>query len=410
MSETGKGDTKRPENSPIDNSKKETPQQQPPAALILIVDDVEQNVAVISQILRNAGHSVMAAFSGETALRMVQKRKPDLILLDIMMPGMTGFETCNHLKASPATADIPVIFLSALTETDTKVKGFEVGGVDYITKPFQESEVLARVHVHLKIRRLEMEREGHIASLVEMNGEKDRLMQIVSHDLRSPLGGIRGLAEILLESDDQMNVATVHEFSKIITTTVDGLLDLVNDLLDLAKIESGKVNMNLTEFNFGETVKYSTDLVRLVALKKGVFLSAEYPDEPIMVKADEPKIKQMVNNLLSNAIKFTPKGGNVELVVEKGTGADAKNLKFTVRDSGMGMSEEMLKNVFEKFGDNQRNGTHGEKGSGLGLSIVKRFVEVHGGTINVESKIGEGTAFHIMLPVLINEKEAVSAK
>ncbi len=373
-------------------------------ALILIVDDVEQNVAVISQILRNAGHNVMAAFSGETAIRMVQKRQPDLILLDIMMPGMTGFETCENLKESPATADIPVIFLSALTETDTKVKGFEVGGVDYITKPFQESEVLARANVHLKIRWLEEERARHIAQLTERNADKDRLMQIVSHDLRSPLGGIRGLAEILLESDDDLNAATVREFSKIITTTTDGLLDLVNDLLDLAKIESGKVNLNITEFDFAETVKYSSDLVRLVALKKGVFLNAEYPDEPILVKADEPKLKQTINNLLSNAIKFTPKGGNVEIIVEKGKEKNSKNILITVRDSGMGISEEMLKTVFEKFGDHQRNGTHGEKGSGLGLSIVKSFVELHNGTVKLESKVGEGTAFHLTLPVLAEEK------
>lgn len=387
-------------NSASTNREEKTEKHQ---ALILIVDDVEQNVAVISQILRNAGHNVMAAFSGETALRMVQKRKPDLILLDIMMPGMTGFETCEHLKSSASTADIPVIFLSALTETDTKVKGFEVGGVDYITKPFQESEVLARVHVHLKIRRLEMERDKHISTLTELNSEKDRLMQIVSHDLRSPLGGIRGLAEILLESDEQVNAATVREFSKIITNTVDGLLELVNDLLDLAKIESGNVNMNFTEFDFSETIKYASDLVRLVALKKGVFLTADYPDEPLRIRADEPKLKQTINNLLSNAIKFTPKGGNVEIAVEKEQSPDSKNLLITVTDSGMGIPPDMLKNVFEKFGEHQRNGTHGEKGSGLGLSIVKRFVELHGGTVRVDSRVGEGTSFHITLPVLLKD-------
>jgi signal transduction histidine kinase len=397
---TGTGENQEKNTPPKDTKTENT------SSLILIVDDVEQNVAVISQILRAAGHNVMAAFSGETALRMVQKRKPDLILLDIMMPGMTGFETCEHLKASSATADIPVIFLSALTETDTKVKGFEVGGVDYITKPFQESEVLARVNVHLKIRRLEKERDQNIATLTENNKEKDRLMQIVSHDLRSPLGGIRGLAEILLDSDEQVNPATVREFSKIITNTVDGLLELVNDLLDLAKIESGKVNLNITQFDFSETIKYSSDLVRLVALKKGVFLNAEYPDEPLIIKADEPKIKQTINNLLSNAIKFTPKGGNVEIVVEKGK-ENPQDLLITVRDSGMGIPDDMLKNVFEKFGEHQRNGTHGEKGSGLGLSIVKRFVELHKGTIRVESKVGEGTTFYLSLPVLVNnQKEA----
>ncbi|HRK60694.1 MAG TPA: response regulator, partial [Candidatus Kapabacteria bacterium] len=159
--------------------------------LVLVVDDVEQNVAVVSQILRSHGYGVMAAFNGETALRMLEKRIPDLILLDIMMPVMDGFEVCAKIKENENLKNIPIIFLSALSDTDVKVKAFNVGGVDYVSKPFQEAEVIARVAVHIKIANLEREQREFIEKLTIMNDEKDRLMQIVSHDLRSPLGGIK---------------------------------------------------------------------------------------------------------------------------------------------------------------------------------------------------------------------------
>lgn len=368
-------------------------------SLVLVVDDVEQNVAVVSQILRTNGYAVMAAFNGETALRMLEKRIPHLILLDIMMPGMDGFEVCAKIKENENLRQIPIIFLSALSDTDVKVKAFNTGGVDYISKPFQEAEVLARVAVHIKIARLEHEQRELIEQLSERNEEKDRLMQIVSHDLRSPLGGIKGLSQILTDGEEAEMPEIVREFSEIIVQTSDTLLNLVNDLLDLAKIESGKQRVNLTEFDIVSTLQNVVKLQEKVAQSKGLQLLFENTIEliPFQLVADEPKIMQVINNLLSNAIKFTPKGGAVTLRLQP-QGDD--RLLIVVQDTGIGIPAEHLPRVFEKFGNHQRSGTSGEKGTGLGMTIVKRFVELHGGAIDVESQQGKGTTFTISLPII----------
>ena len=368
-------------------------------SLVLVVDDVEQNVAVVSQILRTNGYAVMAAFNGETALRMLEKHIPHLILLDIMMPGMDGFEVCAKIKENENLRQIPIIFLSALSDTDVKVKAFNTGGVDYISKPFQEAEVLARVAVHIKIARLEHEQRELIEQLSERNEEKDRLMQIVSHDLRSPLGGIKGLSQILTDGEEAEMPEIVREFSEIIVQTSDTLLNLVNDLLDLAKIESGKQRVNLTEFDIVSTLQNVVKLQEKVAQSKGLQLLFENTIEliPFQLVADEPKIMQVINNLLSNAIKFTPKGGAVTLRLQP-QGDD--RLLIVVQDTGIGIPAEHLPRVFEKFGNHQRSGTSGEKGTGLGMTIVKRFVELHGGAIDVESQQGKGTTFTISLPII----------
>ncbi|HRE56616.1 MAG TPA: hybrid sensor histidine kinase/response regulator [Candidatus Kapabacteria bacterium] len=372
--------------------------------LVLVVDDVEQNVAVVSQILRSHGYGVMAAFNGETALRMLEKRIPDLILLDIMMPVMDGFEVCAKIKENENLKNIPIIFLSALSDTDVKVKAFNVGGVDYVSKPFQEAEVIARVAVHIKIANLEREQREFIEKLTIMNDEKDRLMQIVSHDLRSPLGGIKGLSEILKNGEEAEIPEIVREFSEIIVQTSDTLLNLVNDLLDLAKIESGKQRLNVVNFDIISILQNSVRLQEKVAQSKGLQLVFQHslPQSPFVVTADEPKITQVINNLLSNAIKFTPKGGSVFVTL---SAHNDTQLCITVKDTGIGIPPEHLPKVFEKFGNHQRSGTSGEKGTGLGMTIVKRFVELHDGTIDVQSQQGVGTTFTIILPIFSEQKE-----
>ena len=370
--------------------------------VILVVDDIEQNVTDISQILRSNGYQVLAAFSGEQALKMLEKRTPDLILLDVMLPDINGFEVCKRIKQNKSISDIPIIFLSALSEAETKVEGLEVGGVDYITKPFQESEVLARVKVHLRIRHLEIERKEHIEKLILQNEAKDRLMQIVSHDLHSPLSGIHSLSEILFKGEEAKDVTLVREFSELISSTAANLMHLVNDLLDLAKVESGKLQIMPMEFDIALTIRSCVRLQKNVALNKGVTFVEIYSSPVINIEADEPKLVQVINNLLSNAIKFTPKGGTITvraIVQPPDNKHNFPTLLFSVCDTGIGIPPEDLPNIFEKFGKHQRSGTAGEKGTGLGMPIVKRFVELHSGTIEVESIIGKGTEFIISLPI-----------
>lgn len=362
---------------------------------ILVVDDTEQNVTVVSQILRSAGYNVIPAFSGTSALGILERRQPNLILLDVMMPDMDGYEVCEKIKAQDNLRSIPVIFLSALHDTDKKVKALEVGGVDYITKPFQEAEVLARVKLHIRTHDLEIQRQLHTQQLEKLNSEKDRLMGIVSHDLRSPLSGIVGLSELLKDAQEPIDVEFVRQLSEVIFSTSSHLISLVNDLLDIAKIESGEQHkLKLTEEPVKEIFKTVKNIFFQLAKHKSISLELLQEDELQLIHCDVPKMKQIFNNLISNAIKFTPENGYVYL---KHYQREENNI-FEVQDTGIGISPEDLPKLYEKFGDHQRLGTDGEKGTGLGMPIVKSFVDLHDGTIEIKSIVGEGTTFVITLP------------
>ena len=362
---------------------------------VLVVDDIEQNVMVVSQILRTAGYNVIPAFSGATALGILEKRQPHLVLLDVMMPDMDGFEVCERIKYTENLRSIPIIFLSALHDTDKKVKALEVGGVDYITKPFQEAEVIARVNLHIRTHELELERKLHIDQLQKLNSEKDRLMGIVSHDLRSPLSGIVGLSELMKEVQEPVDSEFVRQMSEVIYSTSSHLISLVNDLLDIAKIESGDQHkLQITNEPISEIFKSVKNIFFQLAKQKNIDFVLQIDDESISMDCDLAKIKQIFNNLVSNAIKFTPENGFVYL---KHSHNESHNI-FKVQDTGIGISPENLPKLYEKFGDHQRLGTGGEKGTGLGMPIVKSFVDLHGGSIEIESEVGKGTTFVISLP------------
>jgi len=370
-------------------------QNTPTKKTILVVDDIEQNVMVVSQILRTAGYNVIPAFSGTTALGILEKRQPHLVLLDVMMPDMDGFEVCERIKNNENLRSIPIIFLSALHDTDKKVKALEVGGVDYITKPFQEAEVIARVNLHIRTHELELERKLHIDQLESLNSEKDRLMGIVSHDLRSPLSGIVGLSELMKEVQEPVDSEFVRQMSEVIYSTSSHLISLVNDLLDIAKIESGDQHkLQLTNEPIEEVFKSVKNIFFQLAKQKNIDFVLELSDDTLTINCDVAKIKQIFNNLISNAIKFTPENGSVFL---KHSQTEIHNI-FKVQDTGIGISPENLPKLYEKFGDHQRLGTGGEKGTGLGMPIVKSFVDLHGGTIEIESEVGKGTTFVISLP------------
>jgi two-component system sensor histidine kinase/response regulator len=353
---------------------------------------------VVSQILRTAGYNVIPAFSGTSALIILEKRQPHLVLLDVMMPDMDGFEVCERVKNIETLRSIPIIFLSAWHDTDKKVKALEVGGVDYITKPFQEAEVLARVNLHIRTHELELERKLHIDQLQQLNAEKDRLMGIVSHDLRSPLSGIVGLSELMREAQDPIDADFIRQMSEVIYSTSSHLINLVNDLLDIAKIESGEQHkLQLSTEPVSELFKSVKTIFFQLAKQKNIHFVLEQENEEISMQCDIAKLKQIFNNLVSNAIKYTPENGTVYL---KHFQSNDYNI-FKVQDTGIGIFAENLPKLYEKFGDHQRLGTSGEKGTGLGMPIVKSFVDLHGGTIEIESEVGKGTTFIISIPTQI---------
>jgi PAS domain S-box-containing protein len=229
--------------------------------------------------------------------------------------------------------------------------------------------------------------------LQKRNEEKDRIMSIISHDLRSPLSGIRGLAELL--SVDAENPDIVREFAHLIYEATDHLLSLINDLLEVVRVESGRVRLNPTETDLCELARSAIRIVEGMTRLKKVHIELDCPSDPILATVDAPKLTQVINNLLSNAIKFTPSEGRVTLRLRP---LPDNTVELQVCDTGIGIPPELLPHIFEKFGPHQRPGTAGEKGTGLGLPIVKHFVELHGGTISVESTVGVGTCFTVRLP------------
>lgn len=368
---------------------------------ILIVDDTEPNVRLLAHVVKKEGYEAMAAFSGKDALSLLEKRKPDIILLDIMMPEMDGFEVCERLKAHEDYKDIPVIFLSALSETDSKVQGFNVGGVDYITKPFQREEVLARIDLHVKLRKLQEELSNNVEqlkqreeSLQKLNEEKDELMRIVGHDFRNPVTGIMGLASFLQENVQGIEQEQQEEMLGIIKGSGQKLLDLVNGLLN--KDEEARISeLMLEELEMQSVIRDMIDLHRPTAINKSISIETEMENVGNKI-LDRHKVEQILSNLMSNALKFTLEGGTICIKLKKipdNNGA----FDLIVQDSGMGIPQKDLERLWDSDKKRIRFGTSGEDGSGMGLELVNKFTKLHGGEVHVDSEVGEGTTFVVRL-------------
>ena len=391
---------------------------------ILVVDDTSANLKTLTAILSERGYQVRPAINGEIALNTARKKLPDLILLDIRMPGMDGYEVCRRLKEDQLTRDIPVIFISALDETMDKVKAFELGGVDYITKPFQAEEVLARVKTHLSLRQMQAQLEHQNTQLQQANAklkELDRLksqfLANMSHELRTPLNSIIGFTGIMLqgiagelndEQKKQLNM--VYESAK-------HLLGLINDILDISKIEAGKIEITPSQFEVKEIIQTVKKMVSPMIEEKGLtFQVAISEDVPSTIYHDKNRIKQVLINLLSNASKFT-ESGQISLRVRSSMlypGSSLEEFKkedlssiqhpvssifFSVSDTGVGIKSEHLPEVFDEFKQIQGPLKGKTAGIGLGLAISKKIVEIMRGRIWAESEYGKGSCFQFVIPM-----------
>jgi two-component system sensor histidine kinase/response regulator len=360
-----------------------------PPPNILVVDDTPANLQLLVGMLKEQGFKVRPVPSGEMALRAVQASRPDLILLDITMPGMDGYEVIARLKADDATRDIPVLFISALNDTADKVRSFHAGGVDYITKPFQLEEVEARVRTHLELRRQRAELKRSYEQLRELERLRDDLTQMIVHDMRSPLVGLQLSMEVLALSEfthDPSNAAMLRNANQAIAV----LIQMVNQVLDVSRIESGKVKVNRTSCDLAALARGVLDSTRVLAGQKAV--SAEI-GETVMAEADADLIKRVLENLVGNALKFTSSTGRVRVKVSQ----EAEAAKVEVCDNGPGIAPADHQRIFEKFG--QLEGREKFRGSGLGLTFAKLAIEAHGGVIGVISAPGEGSTFWFTIPL-----------
>jgi signal transduction histidine kinase len=375
--------------------------------LVLIVDDTPTNLDAISETLSDAGYDIAISTSGERALQTVQRRLPDLILLDVMMPGLDGFATCKRLKADSQTCDIPVIFMTALADADSKIKGFDCGGVDYITKPFNEREVLLRVKTHLQLRQLTQNLEREVADKTAdlqaakeaaeaANRAKTAFLATIGHELRTPLNSILGMTEGLqAQMFGAIPERQLHPLQTIERNSKQ-LLESIEDLLDLAKIGTGKIELSLQPISVRRLCELSFDAVRLSATKKKIQFAASIPPDLPDLMVDKRRMGQVLIELFSNTIKFTPVGGQVRLeisMVAKGT------LQIAVIDNGIGIAAENIPNLFQNFNQIDNALDRSYEGMGIGLALVKHIVENHGGCVSVTSGLGTGSCFTIKLPV-----------
>ena len=369
-----------------DSSKTEKPK-------ILIVDDTPTNLSILEEILEE-DCSISIAQSGTQALKLTEKFEPDLILLDVNMPGIDGFETCHKLKSREATRNIPVIFITARTEPEDVIKGFSEGGVDYITKPFNYSEVIARVQTHLKIQQLIRQLESRNDQLKELNDLKNKFLGMASHDMRNSLSAIKGYSQILQDDAEELPGETKDRFLNFIFKSSENMLRMVNELLDVSVIESGRLKLDLHPTSLKNLADYHITINRFFADKKNIHLHSDLSDVS-KCQMDSNKIGQVIDNLLSNAIKFSESGKNifVSLVEQEG------KLIFSVKDEGPGISEDDQAKLFQHFQKLSARPTAGESSSGLGLAISKKMVEAHDGCLTVTSQLGSGSTFCFEIPI-----------
>jgi two-component system sensor histidine kinase/response regulator len=383
-------------------------------ATILIVDDNPTNLGVFFEYLEESGFEVSVARSGEGAIRQLAHFHPDLILLDVMMPGMDGFETCRRLKKDEAIQDIPVIFMTALSDSVDKVKGFLAGGADYITKPFHYEEVLVRVTAHLTIRKLQYQLKEQNALLEEknamieeqkvllkekdeqlrkINAHKEKLFSFISQDLQSPLNRLLGFARLIIENVDDYSKEEIKGNIRRLQTSAEQLYASHENLLTWVTVQRGTLKYYPESVDIQEIAVYYVLLFTPNAEEKRITLTSSIR-EPMFAYADYKMVNTVVQNLVSNALKFTNSNGSITIEARQTENV----IEISVSDTGTGIREEDLPYLFQIETTSQNKGTTGEEKTGLGLIICKELVEKNGGKIWCESEIGKGTTFTFTLP------------
>ena len=369
------------------------------SGLLLVVDDNEENRDVLARRLQKQGHWAVTAPGGREALEALAEQPFDLVLLDIMMPEMDGYEVLSRIKNNPQTQRLPVIMISALDEMDSVVRCIEMGAADYLPKPFNPTLLRARVGASLREKRARDRELRYTAELAEsyrklqeLERLRDDLTYMIVHDLRTPLTSLlSGLQTVPLVGD-------LNEIqTEMVEIAVDGgrtLLGMINDLLDVEKMEQESVPLEMTPLTAGGLIERATAQVVLLAQSSGLTLAREAPLDLPPFPGDEDKLRRTIINLLGNAIKFTPVGGTITAAAELGEGV----VLFSIRDTGEGIPPEAFERIFEKFGQVENRKAGRKMSTGLGLTFCKLAVEAHGGRIWVESLPGQGSAFFFTIP------------
>ncbi|HWP82428.1 MAG TPA: hybrid sensor histidine kinase/response regulator [Bacteroidota bacterium] len=370
---------------------------------ILVVDDTEDNLDLLEFALKRKPVNMFRATSGKQCLSMALEHQPDVILLDIQMPEMDGFETLQRLRADSRTAKIPVIFLTAQRKDPTSIeKGLLLGADEYLTKPIDTEELLVRTRTLVRLKKAEEELER----------TKADFMAMLVHDLRSPLSGIKSVIDFILEITQKGKPLT-EEYVELLRSSQDSakrMLGLINDILDLSKFEAGSMQITRKPVHIAHVIQAVAKQLELRFQEKQVKLSIESPEELPYIFADRSKLEQVMMNLLTNALKFTKAGGSVSVkakLIEQqsaGNGGTPGVLHVSVEDTGVGIPKGEIPHVFERYRQLSSSAQSTEKGTGLGLAICKLIVEAHGGRIGVESTQDKGATFYFTIPLTAKQQ------
>ncbi len=359
---------------------------------ILIVDDVQLNLDLMKEILSGEEYLVATAINGKSAIAKAKAHKFDLILLDVVLPDIDGFEVCQHLKSNPQTQGIPIIFLTAKSEKDSLIKGFQLGAVDYIPKPFSKEELLARVNLHLTLKHIQ-EQLIHSKEMAEAAAKaKAIFLANISHEIRTPMNGIIGMVDILKQTkltEEQL------EYLDIVGISGENLLMIINDVLDFSKIEAGQITFERIRFNLHDEINEVTKILRYKAVQKNLELSFHIEENvPELLIGDPLRLKQVLINLCNNSIKFTSQGFvRIKASLKEKTDSSVR-LYFEVIDTGIGISPENQKKLFKSFSQADVSTTRKFGGTGLGLAISKNLIQLMNGEVGITSEEGNGAIFH----------------
>lgn len=354
---------------------------------ILIVDDEPANIFFLKGILEGEGYRVITASNGMECLDILKDTRPDVILLDIMMPVISGIEVLEKIQKNVNTKNIPVIMVTAKTESTDVEEALDKGAVEYIKKPIDEIELLARLRTTLRIKKNE-------DILREMLQSKKDFINIISQDLREPFSSISGFAEMLYYDKELVNnLNSYHKnFLKYIIRTSHNIVDYFNKILNWTNLEGKEIKLRLGDINLLKLINSSVVVYQTLITEKKLKIVNEV-DEDLIVKVDKTYFRQVINNLISNAVKFTPDKGEIKISSDK----DRKNIKLVISDTGLGIHDIEPEVMFSRFINTPARGTRGEKGTGLGLGICKKILDAHGFDITYKSEPREGTDFIITM-------------
>jgi len=359
---------------------------------ILIVDDVVSNVLLLKILLSKEGFQVCTANCGNMCIEQCKAEKPDLVLLDVMMPDISGFDTAVIMKKDPEMKEIPIIFLTALNSPADLVKGFQVGANDFLSKPFNKEELLVRVMHQIALVAAKRLIEKQNRELMTTISNRDKMYSVIAHDLRSPMASIRMVLNLAVAaiSPDVVGQEIFDLIDKANKESED-VHDLLDNLLKWTKSQTGRLNVVIQDLDLNDIIPGVVDIFEMIAATKKIKLS--YSGASTIVVADNDMLKTIVRNFMSNAIKFSPEESTIEISVT----TEGDFAKISVRDHGVGIAADRLETIFHK--GETTYGTGGEEGSGLGLQLCQDFARKNGGDVMVESVEGEGSTFSVLLPL-----------